>query len=215
MLLLRAVDPLDPKVVLELRVRAKKQLRLRARALRKAHPPASLAERSARLVERVLAHPAFEQAKSVALFWPLLERGEVDVRALDSAARRAGKSVFYPFLRQGNPMLTGFCRTEAAAELEFGSARFAQPPEAAPQAARGDIELVLVPALAASGDGHRLGYGMGYYDATLPDVCPPARAMVVVYDFELMAELPNEAHDVRCDIVVTDERSLEPGEAPR
>jgi 5-formyltetrahydrofolate cyclo-ligase len=209
MLLLRAVDPFDPKVVLELRVRAKQQLRLRARSVRKAHPRASLAERSARVVERVLTHPTFVQASSIALFWPMLERGELDVRPLDSAARQAGKAVFYPFLRPGTPALTGFRRAESIGDLELGPARFAQPREGAAEARRGDLELVVVPALAASGDGHRLGYGMGFYDATLPDVCPPARSMVVVYDFELLAELPSEAHDVRCDFLVTDERSLE------
>jgi len=204
------VDPFDPKVVLELSVRAKQQLRRRARAMRKAHSAQSLAERSAKLVARILTHGSFEQAGSVALFWPMLERGEVDVRAVDPAARAAGKAVFYPFLqRHPQGVRTGFRRTGAAAELEHGAERFAQPRKGAPEARRGEIDLVIVPALSASGDGHRLGYGMGFYDATLPDVCPPAKKMVVVYDFELMAELPSEAHDVRCDFIVTDERVLE------
>jgi 5-formyltetrahydrofolate cyclo-ligase len=61
-----------------------------------------------------------------------------------------------------------------------------------------------VPALAATPDGHRLGYGKGFYDATLPDVCPPALAIAVVYSFQLLAELPVESHDHRCDLVATD-----------
>jgi 5-formyltetrahydrofolate cyclo-ligase len=180
--------------------------------MRRAHAATSLAERSARLTERVLAHGSFAQARSVALFWPLLERGEVDVRSLDYAARSAGKAVFYPFLQRSEQRVrTGFRLTSELGELALGSERFAQPPDAASEAVRGDIELVIVPALAVSSDGHRLGYGMGFYDATLPDVCPPARSMVVAYDFELMAELPSEAHDIRCDFVVTDLRLLEPG----
>ncbi len=210
MLLLRAVDPFDPKVVLELSVRAKQQLRLRARAMRKAHAQASLAERSERLVARILTHGSFEQARSVGLFWPMLERGEVDVRSLDAAARKAGKAVFYPFLQRTEQGLrTGFRLTGSADDLVLGSERFAQPAQDAHQAARGEIDLLVVPALAVSGDGQRLGYGLGFYDATLPDFCPPAKAMVVAYDFELMAELPSEAHDVRCNIVVTDQRTLE------
>ncbi|HVJ16561.1 MAG TPA: 5-formyltetrahydrofolate cyclo-ligase [Polyangiaceae bacterium] len=211
MLLLRAVDPFDPKVVLELSVRAKQQLRRRARATRKAHAPASLAERSARLVPRILTHGSFEQARSVGLFWPMIERGEVDVRPLDAAARAAGKAVFYPFLqRSERGVRTGFRLTSAATELVLGVERFAQPAESALEAKRGDVDLVIVPALAVAGDGHRLGYGMGFYDATLPDVCPPARTIAVAYDFELLAELPSEPHDVRCDVVITDVRTLEP-----
>jgi len=65
-----------------------------------------------------------------------------------------------------------------------------------------------VPALAVASSGHRLGYGSGFYDATLPDFCPPALSIVVAYDFQLLAELPVSAHDIACDIVVTDARLL-------
>lgn len=205
------MNPFDPKLVSELSERAKQQLRKRARAMRGAHAPVSLAQRSARVVERVAMHGSFQAARAVALFWPLLERGEVDVRPLDATARGAGKSVFYPFIqREAARVRTGFRLTTAASDLAFDGERFAQPPSGAPEAQRGDIELVIVPALAVSGDGHRLGYGMGFYDVTLPDVCPPARSLVVAYDFELLAELPTAPHDQPCDFVVTDARTLEP-----
>jgi 5-formyltetrahydrofolate cyclo-ligase len=108
-------------------------------------------------------------------------------------------------------MRTGFRFTGAATDLALGAERFAQPADDAVEATRGDIELVIVPALAVSSDGHRLGYGWGFYDVTLPDVCPPARTIAVAYDFELLAELPSEEHDVRCDVVITDQRTLEAG----
>jgi 5-formyltetrahydrofolate cyclo-ligase len=183
--------------------------------MRQARPAASRAERSARLVERVLAHGSFVQAQSVALYWPMAERGEVDVRPLDSAAREAGKSVFYPYLRSAEGRLfTGFRLTASPDELLVGAERFAQPPDSAPEARRGDIDLFVVPALAVAATGHRLGYGLGFYDATLPDFCPPARSLAVAYDFELLAEVPVEVHDARCDFVLTDARTFEPGGPP-
>ena len=45
----------------------------------------------------------------------------------------------------------------------------------------------------------------GFYDATLPDYRPPARALVVAFAFQLVGELPLLEHDVACDGVVTDE----------
>jgi 5-formyltetrahydrofolate cyclo-ligase len=206
------LEPFDPKLVSELSVRAKQQLRQRARALRRAHSAVVLGERSARIVERVQALPAFQNAGKIALFWPLLERGEVDLRTLDEKARAQGKAIYYPFVeRTGQRARTGFRLTHSCTELEVRGERFAEPPETAEEAKRGDIDLVIVPALAVAGTGHRLGYGMGFYDATLPDVCPPARALVVAYGFELLAELPTEPHDFACELVVTDERSLEVG----
>ena len=52
-------------------------------------------------------------------------------------------------------------------------------------------DVVVVPALAVAADGHRVGYGIGFYDATLPDVCPPAAAVMVAFGFQLLAEVPS------------------------
>lgn len=194
---------------MELTDRARLELRKRMRALRSAHPERALATRSAQIVERVAEHPSFTSARSVALFYPLLERKEVDLRELDARARALNKRIYYPFMdRTATGFRTGLALTESAAELSDRGQRFLEPPASAPRAERGDVELVIVPALAAAPDGHRLGYGAGFYDATLPDFRPPARAIVVVFDFQLLVELPSLSHDVACDAIVTDRRSL-------
>jgi 5-formyltetrahydrofolate cyclo-ligase len=204
-----SMDPLDPRLVADLAVRAKKQLRARMRALRSAHPEKARAERSARLVARVIALPEFVSARGVALFASLLDGGEVDVRALDQAARTANKRIFYPTIeRKGDRDHTALAEVSDPTELAMRGRRFAEPPESARRAARGDVDLVVVPALALAATGHRLGYGGGFYDAMLPDFCPPAVAVAVAFDFQLIAELPAEPHDVPCDIVVTDARTL-------
>lgn len=201
---------LDPKLVAEMGARAKVALRQRMKALRAAYPAPSLAERSARIVARIAALPAFVSARSVALFWPMLEKNEVDLRALDALARGAKKVVYYPgFTRTADGTLaTDLRRTESAAELAPGGQRFWEPPAGAPAAGRGDVELLVVPALAAALTGHRLGFGLGFYDSMLPDFRPPALAIVAAFDFQLLAELPTEPHDVACDAIVTDERSV-------
>jgi len=201
---------LDPKLVAEMGVRAKVALRQRAKALRGAYPAATLAEKSARIVTRVAELPAFEAARSIALFWPMLEKKEVDLRGLDALARAAKKAVFYPgFTRTvAGELATDLRRTESVAELAPGTHRFWEPPAGAPAAGRGDVDLIVVPALAAAVSGHRLGFGMGFYDSMLPDFRPPALAVVVAFDFQLLAELPVEPHDVACDAVVTEERSV-------
>jgi 5-formyltetrahydrofolate cyclo-ligase len=115
--------------------------------------------------------------------------------------------------RVDGKVLTGFARTASAAELVTAGMRFAEPPRDAPLAVRGELDLIVVPALAVSSLGHRLGYGMGFYDATLPDFRPEALCAVVAFEFQLLAELPLEAHDVACDVVITDERTLTVGKA--
>lgn len=200
----------DATQVSELAEAAKKELRKRMRAVRAAHPSAALATRSAALVARALALPAFQQASGVALFFPMEDRKEVDLRELDRAARLAGKRVYYPFLeQQGDAWMSGLRLTSSLSDLAPRGSRFSEPPRDAERAARADVDLLFVPSLAVAPSGHRLGYGAGFYDSLLPDVCPPGKAVVVAFDFQLLADLPALPHDVPCDFVLTDARVLE------
>ncbi|HYP75441.1 MAG TPA: 5-formyltetrahydrofolate cyclo-ligase [Polyangiaceae bacterium] len=204
------MDLFDPETLADLKYRAKKQLRLRMRGLRAAHPESVLAQASARIVANVLAHPQFSDARAVGLFWPMSERREVDVRPLAAAALAAEKQVYFPFLEPtASGFRTGFARVRELTELLERGQRFCEPPPDAPRAERGQIELLVVPALAVSADGHRLGYGSGFYDATLPDFCPPAQSLVVAFDFQLLGELPVTSGDVASRFIVTDRRTLE------
>jgi len=204
------VELFDPATLADLKFRAKKQLRTRMRGLRAAHPEAVLAQAAERVVARVLALPDFEAAHGVGLYWPMPERRELDVRPLAAAALSAGKRIYYPYLSpKPGGFDTGFREVASVSELADRGQRFLEPPPDAARAERGQIDLLIVPALAAAADGHRLGYGSGFYDATLPDFCPPARALVVIYDFQLLGELPVTENDIACNWVVTDRRLLE------
>jgi 5-formyltetrahydrofolate cyclo-ligase len=205
------VIELDGEARAALAKQARREIRRKMRALRQALPASAIAERSARIVERVMALEAFQSARSVALFWPIVSRGEVDLVGLDLRARAANKQVFYPFMDPTpDGHRTGFRRVANPHELADRGNGFAEPGPGLPQAARGDVELVIVPALAVAENGHRLGYGAGFYDATLPDVCPPAQSAVVAFSFQLLAELPPNDTDVVPCWVVTDERTIGP-----
>lgn len=67
----------------------------------------------------------------------------------------------------------------------------------------GEVDLILVPAAAVDESGMRLGWGRGYFDKTLGSMgkCPPVYA--VLYDHEVLPEVPREVHDQPVDGVVT------------
>jgi 5-formyltetrahydrofolate cyclo-ligase len=204
------LSDLDPELYRTILVRAKRQLRQRLRALRSAIPAEALALRNRLLCERVKAADWFERAQSVALFWPMLSRHEVDLRPIDDAARALGKRIFYPFMAdEGETVRTGFRWVADVQDMRESPRGFLEPPPSAPEAAAGELDLVLVPALGATPAGDRLGYGAGFYDVTLPEFCPPARSVVVVFDFQMLGELPVSELDFACDAVVTDNRVFE------
>lgn len=67
--------------------------------------------------------------------------------------------------------------------------------------------MLLLPALAVTSSGIRLGYGGGFYDrycARFPDV----ERVAVVFDEFVVANLPEEAHDLRVHKIITDARKI-------
>ena len=73
-----------------------------------------------------------------------------------------------------------------------------------------DCDAMILPALAVSRDGIRLGQGGGYYDRALQGVLAFADGgpmlIAVIFDGELVDSLPREFHDARVDQAVTPER---------
>lgn len=71
-----------------------------------------------------------------------------------------------------------------------------------------DVELMIVPASAVDRSGMRMGWGRGYFDKTIGSMekCPPVYA--VVFDNEILDEVPRDRHDEPVDGVVTPTRTI-------
>ncbi len=72
-----------------------------------------------------------------------------------------------------------------------------------------DVDLILVPAAAVDAGGMRMGWGRGYFDKTLGSMekCPPVYA--VLFDGEVVDEVPRERHDQPVDGAVTPARIVQ------
>ncbi len=66
------------------------------------------------------------------------------------------------------------------------------------------LDVVVVPGLAFTRDGRRLGQGGGHYDRFLPRLRPSCVTVGVGFAEQLVDDLPTEPHDVRLDMIVTD-----------
>jgi 5-formyltetrahydrofolate cyclo-ligase len=181
------------------------------RGLRGALPTSACAERSARICDRLVSLEPFARAGAVALFWPMARRREVDLRALDARLRAAGVRIAYPAVDpESQAMVFRFVADPdtMTGDAEQGSG-LREPSALDPEALPGEIDAVVVPALAVDPSGHRIGYGAGYYDRTLPRFAPPAASVAVAFDFQLLVEVPATEGDVRTHYVVTDARTID------
>jgi 5-formyltetrahydrofolate cyclo-ligase len=189
-----------------IRLKVKAELRKRLRGVRKTTPAEACAERSRALVARLEAHEAVVNAKTIALFWPIESRHEVDLRPLDATLRARGVRIAYPAIDADTNVMT-FRFVDDVSALEDKGYGFLEPAADAPIATA--LDAIIVPALAVDPTGHRIGYGAGYYDRTLPAFAPPAVSIAVAYDWQLVAEVPATEGDVRVAWVVTDIRSFD------
>jgi 5-formyltetrahydrofolate cyclo-ligase len=188
-----------------LRYKAKAILRQRARQLRNTVPAEAIAQRSATIVRTLGELPEIAQAGTVALFYPIERRHEVDLRALDAMLRARGAVVVYPAIDLDTRVMT-FRIVDALAELEERGMGFREPAASAKEVDR--IDTIVVPALQVDSRGHRIGYGAGFYDRTLPRFAPPAKSVLVAFDFQMIPEVPVTEGDVPVDVIVTDHRVL-------
>lgn len=197
-------DPMDSAET-ELRYRAKSELRKRARALRNALPREAILERSGKIRRALAELPSIVAARRVALFYPMVDRNEVDLRELDALLRARGVRVAYPAVDAESGAMTFRFVADPEAMQEHGLG-FREPGPDDEEAT--ELDVIVVPALQIDGEGHRIGYGAGFYDRTLPRFCPPAQAVGVAFDFQLIAEVPATEGDVAVGVVVTDARVI-------
>lgn len=187
-----------------IRVKVKAELRKRLRGVRKTTPIEACAARSEKIVASLAPH--LEGASRIALFWPILARHEVDLRPLDAVLRARGATIAYPSVDPDTGEMV-FRVVDEVSALEDAGYGFAEPSKDAPTMT--ELDAIVVPAVAVDPSGHRIGYGAGYYDRTLPRYAPPAVTFAVAYDWQLIAEVPATLTDVRVHWIVTDVRTFD------
>ncbi|ABA89590.1 5-formyltetrahydrofolate cyclo-ligase [Syntrophotalea carbinolica DSM 2380] len=155
---------------------------------------------SLRVQQRVLALPAFEQAKAVALYSPIFN--EVFTEEIFHEALHRGKTVAYPRVR-GDQL--DFVLVASPQQLSPGAFGVLEPTGSAtiPSSA---LDLVLVPGVAFDLEGNRLGYGKGFYDRVLCGSGRPALSVGLSFESQLVERLPVEDHDQCLDLLITEER---------
>lgn len=188
------------------RQRAKALMRRRFRGQRASIPTSAVAARSAALCARLLEAPEMASATGVALFWPIERFKEVDLRSVDASLRARDRRVAYPEIDPETRVMT-FRFVDDPLSLSPCELGFFAPPASAAVATQ--LDVVVVPGIAFDPQGYRIGYGAGFYDQSLPTVCPPAIAIGVAFDFQLAADIPFAEHDVPVDVIITDRRRLD------
>ena len=71
-----------------------------------------------------------------------------------------------------------------------------------------DVAVWIVPGLAFTRDGKRLGYGGGWYDRLLASAREDAIKIGVAHKFQILDNLPCEPHDILLNYAITDAKPI-------
>ena len=169
--------------------------------------PQQLAQLSLPVIARL--RPLLAEAQTILAYYALPD--EVDTHALLDALVAEGKTVLLPKVLDEETM--EFRRYTGRDSLQEGAYHIMEPitggrffcyddltKEPSPCYDLSRIDIALIPGLAFDAQGHRLGRGKGYYDRFLSAF--KGQTIGVCFDFQKVAEVPVDAHDVSVDRVV-------------
>jgi 5-formyltetrahydrofolate cyclo-ligase len=158
---------------------AKRQLRARMRAVRAAIAADADVRRtrSQAICEQVIAELGTQPPARMMVYTALPTEPDVSGVAEWSAAN--GIEVYTPAVA--------------------GDALLVMPDELDPSL----LDAVVVPGLAYTRDGRRLGQGGGHFDRFLPRLRDGCRTIGVVFREQLVDDVPTDGHDATVDVVVT------------
>lgn len=173
----------------------KQTLRKQIREQKRAMTEAQIVEKSEQLGVLFAASQAYKDAKTIYGYLPYNQ--EVRTVTMLQKALDDGKKVAVPKC-YGEEMR--FIYLDDLSQVEKGYCGIPEPIADEP-IANDKTALVLMPGLAFTKDGARMGYGGGFYDKFLASE-PEHPTLALCYDFQMVEQLPTEEFDIPVDTVL-------------
>lgn len=181
----------------------KSSLRSNYLTARRRIDPATKAALDARILERLAGFDLYADAGLVLAY--VSYGNEVDTRAVIESALASGKRVAVPRVLPHKHKMD-FYEIDGMGDLEEGFKGILEPRRGV-SSPLGTVDLLgsvcLVPGLVFDAEGHRIGYGGGYYDRFLQFY--PGDKIALARSAQVSSNpLPTESSDVPVDFIVTD-----------
>ena len=173
----------------------KKELRRQIREKKRSMTEEEIVSASQRLGQLFLDSPLYRQASTIYGYLPYNQ--EVRTVPMLQRALEDGKRVAVPKV-YGDEMK--FIYMDDLSKVDAGYAGIPEPVADEP-VADDATALVLMPGLAFDPQGHRIGYGGGFYDKFLAAE-PEHPTLALCYDFQMLPQLDTEEFDIPVDTVL-------------
>lgn len=178
---------------------AKKELRKKYLEQRKALDAKYRADAESRALQNLVSTKEFSLADKLFLYYPI--KSEADPLPLLEIARSQGKKVAFPKCNKEDLSMK-FFEISSHDDFSLGAYNIPEPKDELCELKADEKTLCIVPALLYSKDGHRLGYGKGFYDRFLANF--EGISAGFTYDAFVVHGLPHDAFDRKLDMIITE-----------
>ena len=186
----------------------KTNLRTQYLEKRKAIPKEKKQAADKAICRKIASTVSFRFADTVMVYSAL--PSEIDITELIETALAQGKRVVFPRCVPGTPIMNFHVVTDLTA-LEKGSFSIMEPPADSPiwTPTDADKAICIIPGVIFDPQGHRVGYGKGYYDRYFSD--KTVQRIGIVYDDFVLPSLPHGRYDLAVDLIITEKRLISIG----
>src|SRR5580658_2611835 len=179
----------------------KKYLRAILRETRESMPAQFAAQASACVQSAFLDADFYRASRAIVLHSALGNEVSTDLILRNAVA--SGRAIFYPRLDRETDTLA-LCQVAGRADLAPGAYGILEPATRSIDIASMPPCTVVVPGLAFTREGARIGRGGGHYDRLTAELPHHAITVGLAYSFQLLDHLPQSALDRRLSFVVTE-----------
>jgi 5-formyltetrahydrofolate cyclo-ligase len=185
---------------------AKRELRARILHDRDTRPAEQRAAARESIAATLSMRKDFASSRTVLLTLPF--GSEWDTGPLLARAFVGAKTVALPRVNLATRMLDLCAVNRPDEDVAAGYRGIPEPRAHCAALDAASIDWVLVPGVAFDREGHRIGYGGGFYDRLLPLLRGDAHRVAGAFELQLVDHVPAASHDVAVDAIVTEARSI-------
>lgn len=166
-----------------------------------------LKEKTRTIENRLFEFANFLESKIVMLY--IHAENEVATDAIVKRAYDFNKIVVLPAFNPAKSTMRLMKVDHPRRDLKVGPRGILEPDPAKCKAVPLDcIDIAIIPGVAMDEKGARIGSGDGYYDRLIPDLPMTTRKVGLVFEGQLVAQVPMESHDRHVDIIITEKRVI-------
>jgi 5,10-methenyltetrahydrofolate synthetase len=186
----------------------KPDIRKKLLALREELSPHMRAAYSASITERLLQFPEYQQADTVLGYMNF--GAEFASERWVEQALADGKKLILPRVNRHTNHLDLYWVNDLESQLQPGLWGIREP--AVERCERltvlNEVEFALLPGVAFTRDGVRLGYGGGFYDKLLAQMTHQPTLVGAAFSLQIVEKIPQEATDVNIEWVITEQETI-------